>query len=108
MGTNENVIKVFTACEHEDVSVVVNYFKVNEGKTVCCNELAEHPTAWIHAKVKVDLHVTDSVKVYDNGLALGIYKLYVNDEFIGETFDHDICEADNGRVFKFDVIMADG
>jgi len=104
MRTNEQVATVY---EHKDVSVKVDYFLANEDKMVCCNETAEHPTAWIHADVKVDLLTfTETFEGLDKSMDLTVCRLYINDEFIGEIFDSEMYEAENGTVFKYSVILA--
>ncbi len=104
MRTNEMVTPVY---EREDVSVKVDYFMAGKDKMVCCNDTAEYPTAWIHAKVKVDLLTfTETFEGLEKTMDVGVCRLYVNDTFIGEIFDSATSETENGIIYKYNVVLA--
>lgn len=101
--TNE---KCTTVHEWDDLNVKVNYFLAAEDKLINCDNQANLPVGWLHAKVRIDL-----LEFTENREDLGISEdfhvsqLYINDEFIGALFDVKMEDGETSKYLKCDIVI---
>jgi len=106
MRTNE---KRTTVHEWDDINVKVNYFWAENDKMIKWEGQVPLPTAWLHAKVRVDV-----LEFTENFESLGLSKdfrasqLYINNEFIGELFDIQMEAGASSTYIRCDVVIGAG
>ena len=102
MRTNEKTTPIH---EWDDVSVKARYF-IGGAKMVDVTSQEPLPVGWIHAKVRIDLlEFTETFENLDKTLDVHVFRLYINDEFVGELFDVKQEQTECGLVIKCEVIV---
>ena len=106
MRTNE---KVTIIQEMTDVNVRVNYFWHTDEKLINWNDNVDFPVGWLHANVVIDkLEFTEEFEGLGKTVNFEVYRLHINDTFIGELIEAGDKEAESGTIFMFSVVVGHG
>lgn len=102
MRTNEKTTPIH---EWDDVNVKARYF-IGGDKMVDVTDQEPPPVGWIHSKVRIDLlEFTETFETTHTAMNVNVFRLYVNDEFIGELFDVKQEQTERGLLIKCEVIV---
>ena len=102
MRTNEKTTPII---EWDDVNVMARYFAAGDQMVDITGQVSL-PVGWIHSKVRIDLlEFTETFENLDKTLDVHVFRLYVNDEFIGELFDVKQEQTAHGLLIKCEVII---